>query len=198
MSRHRTPRDDEIALWREVMRDVEPPKRRKARHAVKEKRAVPKKAEPVAPPKKISRTSAPAAVVAPPVPPAVRLDGSTVERLRKGKVEPEAKLDLHGMTQAQAHLRLATFVRRSSERQLRCVLVVTGKGAPAASGGQHEGPFELHTNSRSGILREMVPRWLAEGDLRPLIAGSHAAHTRHGGGGALYVYLKKPRSAGRA
>jgi DNA-nicking Smr family endonuclease len=180
------------------MHDVEPPKRRRVRHAVKEKRPLPKKAEPVAPPKQISRASAPATAAAPLVPPAVRLDGSTVERLRKGKVEPEATLDLHGLTQAQAHMRLATFVRRSCERQLRCVLVVTGKGAPATSRGGDEGAFELHSRSRSGVLREMVPRWLAEGDLRPLIAGSHGAHIRHGGGGALYVYLKKAKSAGRA
>jgi len=198
LSRHRPPRDDEIALWREVMRDVEPAKRRKIRQAIKEKRAAAKKTEAVEAPKKVVRAATPVRAVAPPVPPVATLDGSTAERLRKGKVEPEAKLDLHGMTQAQAHLRLATFVRRSAERQLRCVLVVTGKGDPAASRGDDAGAFELHARTRSGVLRDMVPRWLSEGDLRPLIAGSHSAHARHGGGGALYVYLKRAKPPGRS
>lgn len=164
---------------------------------MKEKKPVAKKAEPVETQKKVVKSASPAPSMAAHVPAAIRLDGSTVERLRKGKVEPEATLDLHGMTQAQAHMRLATFLRRASERQLRCVLVVTGKGDPAAAEG-HRGHFELHAKPRSGVLREMVPRWLAEGDLRPLIAGSHAAHIRHGGGGAIYVYLKKSRTPQRS
>lgn len=197
MSRHRQPREDEIALWREVTRDVDLPRRKKLRHPVKEKRLLPKKPEPADAPRKIPKAgpsaSVPAQVAIP-----VRLDGSTVERLRKGKVEPQATLDLHGMTQAQAHMRLATFVRRSADQQLRCVLVVTGKGTPAHSTKADDRAFELHSRSRSGVLREMVPRWLSEGDLRPLIAGSHGAHVRHGGGGALYVYLKRSKTSGKA
>jgi DNA-nicking Smr family endonuclease len=122
------------------------------------------------------------------------LDGSTAERLRRGKVEPQATLDLHGLTQSQAHLKLVTFVRRCAESELRCILVVTGKGAPARTASQDDVAFEMPARPRSGVLKEMVPRWLQDGDVRAFVAGTQTAHIRHGGAGAVYVYLRRRRN----
>lgn len=119
------------------------------------------------------------------------LDGSTAEKLKRGKVIPEAVLDLHGLTQAQAHARLNSFMRSSAELGRRCVLVVTGKGAPRINKDEAEKGFVMPARSKSGILRVMVPRWLGEGDGQVLVAGTQTAHQRHGGDGALYVYLRR-------
>lgn len=117
------------------------------------------------------------------------LDGSTAERLRRGRLEPQARLDLHGMTEAGAHRALFHFVRSSHARGLRLVLVVTGKGLEAP---EENRPFDLGLDRRArGILRAMTPRWLREPELSSLIADVRVAHRRHGGSGALYVYLRK-------
>lgn len=117
------------------------------------------------------------------------LDGATAERLRRGRLEPEARLDLHGMTEAAAHRALQHFVRSSHVRGLRLILVVTGKGLnPEVS----DAPFDLGLDRRSrGILRTMAPRWLKEPELSSRVADVRVAHRRHGGDGALYVYLRK-------
>lgn len=174
MSRKRDLRDDERALWDEVMRDV-----RRMRGAKSAKAPTPKKPPRARSSLALPSPTVPSASPAKPVARSFGVDGSTAARLKRGKVEPEATLDLHGMTQAQAHSRLLTFVRRAFEHEFRCVLVVTGKGAPGAEG--------------RGVLRTMVPRWLEEEALRPLVTGVHAAHQRHGGAGALYVYLRRQR-----
>ena len=118
------------------------------------------------------------------------LDGNTAGRLRRGVLEPQARLDLHGMTEAVAHRALVTFVRGAFARGLRLVLVVTGKGLkPPAP----DAPFDLELTMRTrGILKTMTPRWLAEPELSAFVADVRSAHRRHGGAGALYVYLRKP------
>jgi DNA-nicking Smr family endonuclease len=117
------------------------------------------------------------------------LDGRTAERLRRGALEPEARLDLHGLTEALAHTTLVTFLRTAHARGLRLVLVVTGKGAKPAADDE---PFDLELHGRArGVLKSMTPRWLKEPSLAPLIADMRTAHRRHGGGGALYIYLRK-------
>lgn len=127
-------------------------------------------------------------------PPRVRpthtgVDGGTSERLRRGQLEPQLRLDLHGLTEAAAHRTLQRFLQSAHAQGLRLVLVVTGKGLKPAADDE---PFdlELHTRSR-GVLRAMVPRWLKEATLVPLVADVRTAHRRHGGGGALYIYLRK-------
>jgi len=122
------------------------------------------------------------------------VDGATAERLRRGKVEPDAALDLHGLTQAEAHARLVSFVRRSHERGYRCLLVVTGKGTPPRDIESAHG-FVMPERSRAGVLRAQVPVWLEHADTRSLVAGLHQAHQRHGGSGAFYVYLRRVRKA---
>jgi len=188
--------EDERALWVEVTRDV----RRAARAARPSK-------EPKRQPQVVLREQ-PAAKLAPPVqalqPKARRgsaglpgVDGATAERLRRGRIEPDARLDLHGMTQQQAHGRLVTFVRRGHEAGYRCLLVITGKGA-AARPGTHETTraFVMPERSKAGVLRSLVPLWLEQAETRSMVGGIHTAHQRHGGGGAYYVYLRRKTSRG--
>jgi DNA-nicking Smr family endonuclease len=119
------------------------------------------------------------------------LDGNTAERLRRGQLDPEARLDLHGMTESAAHRALLTFLRAASSRGLRLVLVVTGKGKPTAP----DAPFDLELTGRArGVLNAMAPRWLGEPELAGFVADVRPSHRRHGGAGALYVYLRKSKS----
>jgi DNA-nicking Smr family endonuclease len=112
------------------------------------------------------------------------LDKRTHERLRKGKKAPEARIDLHGMTAAQAHGALRGFIISAYGRGLRLVLVITGKGNTTRD--------EIGIMpTRNGVLRHALPQWLDAPDMHPMILQISAAHMRHGGGGAYYVYLKK-------
>ena len=116
------------------------------------------------------------------------MDGHTGEKLKRGELHPDAKLDLHGLTEAAAHRTLQTFLLSAQRRGAKLVLIVTGKGAPANS----DAPFDLGlAGHRRGVLNAMVPRWLREPPLGQLIADMRQAHRRHGGDGALYVYLRK-------
>lgn len=119
------------------------------------------------------------------------LDGNTAERLRKGLVDPDARIDLHGMTEEVAHRALLNVLRNAQRHGGRLVLVITGKGAREAD---PHAPFDMERERSSrGVLKTAVPRWLSEPAFAPLIADHRAAHRRHGGSGAMYVYLRKGR-----
>jgi len=128
----------------------------------------------IAAPRKKSAKSGPAGV-----------NGATEDRLRRGQIEPEARIDLHGMTQSAAHRTLFAWLTAAHNRGHRLVLVVTGKGNP------RNDENATWMRSEHGVLKQMVPRWLNEPELAALIAHTRPAHARHGGGGALYVYLRK-------
>ncbi|MEM1276115.1 MAG: Smr/MutS family protein [Pseudomonadota bacterium] len=115
------------------------------------------------------------------------LDRRTAERLRRGERAPEDRIDLHGMTAERAHGALNGFIARAISRGLRCVLVITGKG------GRHRSEDAPFMRADQGVLRQAVPRWLKSGPYAHGIVGIFEAHIRHGGSGALYVYLKKRR-----
>jgi DNA-nicking Smr family endonuclease len=120
------------------------------------------------------------------------IDGNTAERLRRGLFEPQARLDLHGLTERAAHRALVTFIRGAKARKLRLVLVVTGKGDAARATDSGGVAFDLGLDMRlRGVLRVMTPRRLNEPGLAEHIADLREAHNRHGGAGALYVYLRK-------
>ena len=104
------------------------------------------------------------------------IDRANAERLKRGRHDIEARLDLHGLTQSEAHRALSGFVIDSQAAGRRCVLVITGRGR---LGG--------------GILRAAVPRWLAEPGLRRHLLGIAQAQPHHGGGGALYLLLRRTR-----
>lgn len=101
------------------------------------------------------------------------------QRVARGREAIEARLDLHGMTQSEAHAALLHFVRAASARGSRLVLVITGKGRRNAE--------------ESGVLRRQVPHWLALPEFRSVVIGFEDAHISHGGEGALYVRLRRPR-----
>lgn len=115
------------------------------------------------------------------------LDGNTAEKLRKGQLTPGARIDLHGMTEAAAHRALHAFLAHAQDNGVRLALVITGVGNPQA----HEGAEWMRVPH--GVLKEMVPRWLNEKEFLGLASGWAHAHRRHGGDGALYVYLRKNR-----
>ena len=107
---------------------------------------------------------------------ATGIDRRSNERLHRGRMPIEGRLDLHGMTQAAAAERLAGFIERAEAAGKRCLLVITGKGL--ASGG---------------ILRDQVPRWLNLPPNRGRVLAFDYARPQHGGSGALYVLLKRRR-----
>ena len=115
------------------------------------------------------------------------VNGATQDRLRRGLMEPDARIDLHGMTQARGPSHPVHLAGRGACAGYRLVLVVTGKGNPK---NDENAPWMM---SPHGVLKQMVPRWLNEPELAALIASVQPAHVKHGGDGALYVYLRKSR-----
>ena len=115
---------------------------------------------------------------------APRMDAGTHRRMQRGKMSPEARLDLHGMTLADAHPALIGFVQASHVAGRRLVLVITGKGRDRDEGG----PIP----ARPGILRRQLPLWVSHPPLSALVLDVRPAHRRHGGSGAYYVYLRRP------
>ncbi len=113
----------------------------------------------------------------------VRMDAKTHKSMTRGKLVPEGRIDLHGMTLSEAHPELNHFVLEAHAAGKRLVLVITGKGR---SGGDH-GPIP----QRPGILKRQVPHWLAMPPLGALVLQVTEAHLRHGGSGAYYVYLRR-------
>jgi DNA-nicking Smr family endonuclease len=181
---------EDAELWQRLTEAVEPlhPETRKPRPAPK---AVKREAAPK-PAKSASLKPLPAA---PPGLPVVRkrtiagLDQRKADRLRRGELEIDARLDLHGMTQDAAYASLGSFMQRAAAQNHRCVLVITGKGSPRQMDDRAAGVMPV----RAGILRSAVPRWLAEPNLRALIVAMHPAAPQHGGDGAFYVLLKRKR-----
>ena len=116
----------------------------------------------------------------------VQMDRKTFGKMKKGRLAPEARLDLHGMTIAEAHPELTGFILRAVTRNFRLVLVITGKGKVKDDGG----PIPV----RHGVLRHQVPHWLHSMPLKPHVLQITEAHLKHGGQGAYYVYLRRNRA----
>jgi DNA-nicking Smr family endonuclease len=113
------------------------------------------------------------------------MDAKSFGKLTRGKLQPEARLDLHGMTMSEAYPILKDFILASAQLQRRLVLVITGKGKSKPD----HGPIP----ERHGVLRHNVPIWLRQAPLLSVILVVTSAHQRHGGGGAFYVYLSRKR-----
>jgi DNA-nicking Smr family endonuclease len=131
----------------------------------------------------------PAAVVkAPPV--AIgAFDPRNTKKLRRGKIDIDARIDLHGMRQSEAHSALRRFLHAAHADGKRWVLVITGKGAGAGARRDEDGT--VFGEPLRGVLKRNVPMWLHEPDLRPLIVSFTEASAEHGGSGALYVHLRR-------
>lgn len=115
----------------------------------------------------------------------VQMDRKKYGKMQRGKLTPEARIDLHGMTLAQAHPALNRFIMSSASAGRRLVLVITGKGKHRDEGG----PIPI----RKGVLKNQVPHWLHQPPLSTVILQVTEAHLSHGGAGAYYVYLRRAR-----
>mgnify|MGYP001813257877 CR=1 FL=1 len=133
------------------------------------------------PPSKVTVSKAPS--------PKSGLDRQTARRLDKGHLAIEARIDLHGMRQREAHSALRKFLQWARAKDYRHVLVITGKGSLRAE------DRSFYDEEARGVLRQAVPHWLSHGDLAPLIVSFSDAPRRLGGEGALYVRLRKPDHA---
>ena len=150
--------EEERALFRAAMKDAKP-LRVRAAYVVREQNA--------------AKTFVPRGRIHPPVhvdTPAPPIGGHTDARLRRGRGEPDARLDLHGLTHDGAYRVLLRFLLNAQAEDKRLVLVITGKG---------------------GVLRAQLPLWLGQAELKSLIGGVSQAHATHGGTGAFYVTLKR-------
>ncbi len=170
--------DEEIALWVEVARSVS------RRHGA----SLPAPAKPFAPkaPAQAPANAAPAAETKPvktrPLPLAP-IERRLKRELARGRGAIDGALDLHGMTQAEAHQALRGFLRHSQAHGARVVIVVTGKGGPLGEPAMY--------GEERGVLRRLTPHWLREPDLRSVVLGFEEAGRAHGGSGALYVRLRR-------
>lgn len=181
---------EEIELWRSVLKDTVPLPGRRPPELPQE--TGPASEQPTKPTRVARRPAQtkPASTPAPAKPAtapleigrATGIDKRQADRLRRGRMTIDARIDLHGMTQSEAHRRLEAFITASAAAGRRCVLVITGKGLTAELAGRG-----------SGVLREAVPRWLNEAPLRRRILAVSHAQPQHGGHGALYVLLKRAK-----
>ena len=115
----------------------------------------------------------------------LNMDAKSFTKMKRGKLAPEARIDLHGMIVSEAHAELTGFILDAAADGKRLVLVITGKGRVRDDFGS--------IPARRGILRHQVPQWLALPPLRNLVLQVTPAHVRHGGEGAYYVYLRRSR-----
>ena len=201
MSRGRKPRPDELELWRKVAATSEPHQKKthedfasligtdKTDVGQTPRRDVFEPALRLTPARK-STASTTSINLAPTLPDLlqkqpVQMDRKTFGQMIRGRLSPEGRLDLHGMTLDQAHPVLSRFILKEYSAGKRLVLVITGKGKNRPD----DGPIPV----RTGILRHQVPIWLSSPPLRHAVLQTSPAHKKHGGIGAYYVYLRRTR-----
>ena len=191
--------EEETKLWRAVVKDArplarpnpltEPPEETAPRTAIVSK---PKQQTGIVTGPGTIRP-VPKPLPSPEPPPLTGLDRRTSQRLARGQVEAEARLDLHGLGRDEAEERLHRFLVRARADGLRLVLVITGKGVSPFTRHTLHGKHYHEAAEHSGVLRAALPVWLGERRFRGEVAGFQPAHPRHGGGGAFYVWLRKRR-----
>jgi DNA-nicking Smr family endonuclease len=171
--------DEEIELWRAVAKSVAPrkgaslpPSRRRALPS-----PAPKTENPAAAPEAKPKASPQNLSLAP-------LEKRLKRQLARGGAGPDDVIDLHGMTEAQAHRALRGFLNYSQARGARLVLIITGKG-------EGKGLERALWTDEPGVLRRLTPHWLRAPDLRAIVLGFEEAGRSHGGAGALYVRLRR-------
>jgi DNA-nicking Smr family endonuclease len=178
MTRRRPLSEEERALWTGFVRSITPLGR------ASKAASPPAPADPggeAAPPRRTARQEPPPVKNAPPLTP---LGRRLKQRVARGRESIDDRLDLHGLTQRQAHAALSRFLGTAQANGARIVLVVTGKGDRTGKGD---------AAAERGVLRRQVPMWLALPEFRGLVIGFEDAHAGHGGAGALYVRLRRGR-----
>jgi DNA-nicking Smr family endonuclease len=189
------------ALWREIARQIKPlrPQRetdesgRPAPPSAATPDEPPRPNRPAKPPGQPHRPSAPRH---PAMPALTGIDRRMQRRLIRGAADIDARLDLHGESIETARVQLQRFLADARAQGHRLVLVITGKGASPFTSHTLHGTGHFHSPERLGRLRRMVLEWLNEPEFRTHVSGFQPAHPRHGGGGALYVRLRRPRGHG--
>jgi DNA-nicking Smr family endonuclease len=178
VSRRRQLSDEEEALWSGFTRSIKPLRRRQEsdRPSVA--------AEKPAPAPAISRDVRPQPKPPAKTAPLAPLGRRLKQRVARGREPIDARIDLHGMTQMQAHAALLRFLQRAQDDGARIALVVTGKGS---GGGARDSANER------GVLKRQVPMWLSLPEFRSFVVGFEDAHIGHGGQGALYLRLRRGR-----
>jgi DNA-nicking Smr family endonuclease len=185
--------DDERVLWRAVTRSVAPLRRKRmpierAQADSAAERAGPEMAErksKATPSRPATATTRTAAAPPPAVQPVMRLERRLKQRLARGSESIDARIDLHGRTQSQAHAALLRFLQKRQADGAKIVLVITGKGG-RTGGGDFTG--------ERGVLKRQVPLWLQLPEFRGYVLAVEEAHIGHGGEGALYVRLRRVRT----
>ena len=189
MARRRILRPDEQELWQTVARTAKPLHGKSVGFHRRIEAAAPPTPLPVPVPtvplaafrlgEKSRAPSLPLSLAAAPL----QMDAKAFGKMTRGKLSPEARIDLHGMTLAEAHPELIRFILNAQSSGLRLVLVITGKGKR----GLDHGPIP----QRIGALRQQVPHWLRLAPIGPTVLQVTEAHLKHGGAGACYVYLRR-------
>lgn len=173
---------DERILWGRVARSAVPLAGKSVAAEIFEDENFARLLDAPPPPHPRRGESSPPARPEKPHPPRLhRIEAPTRQKLASGRLPLEGKVDLHGLTQVEAHALLLSFLHRAYADGRRHVLVVTGKGL--STGGD-------------GVLRRAVPGWFATPPFRALVSGHEEAVRRHGGEGALYVRLRRPETRG--
>jgi len=175
--------DEDRSLWTGVARSITPLRRPRRGADPAAKPAIePADTGDAAPAPRVTvRDKPPPPAKSPPLAP---FDRRLKQRVARGRDAIDARIDLHGLTQREAHGALLSFLRHAQADGAKIALVVTGKGARQDAGGGLSEP---------GVLRRQVPMWLALQEFRPFIVGFEEAHVNHGGQGALYVRLRRGR-----
>jgi DNA-nicking Smr family endonuclease len=173
--------DDERVLWTTVTKSIAPLRESADPGDEVVDKAMSKPARLIA---RAASEPAPARADMPPVAPPSALGRRKRSRVARGREAIDGRLDLHGLTQSEAHATLLRFLRNASARQARLVLVITGKGSGKDGdlGGR-------------GVLRRQLPHWLSLPEFRALVIGFEQAHIAHGGEGAWYVSVRRSRTA---
>lgn len=187
MGKRDTELETDAELWARVARSARPlGKGRSATPTVKSKAKPRPPAEKPLPAavKSVSRAVPKPAAKSVPVARGEALDRQTARRLERGRLPVEARLDLHGMRQRDAHAALRRFLKGAQGKGYRHVLVITGKGAAV------EARRSFYEAEERGVLRQAVPHWLGQPDLSHVVISYSEAPRRLGGEGALYVRIR--------
>ena len=195
MTRRRL-RPEEVELWKQIAATTErlhPEKQRAEDPVVRPKPKPHKAAKPRLPEFAIGQAARPLTATVDLKPALsdrlrntpVNMDSKAFMRMKRGKLVPEGRIDLHGMTVDRAHPALTSFILRAQAKGSRLVLVITGKGRDRDEGGPIPVP--------RGVLKHQVPQWLSSPPLAQAVLQITEAHVSHGGAGAYYVYLRRHR-----
>jgi DNA-nicking Smr family endonuclease len=187
MARKRSLRPEEKAIWRKVAGSVKPLSEAMTR-SLEDPQAIEPESEKPAPDKKLALRHGhfphPHSV---PKHPALPVDRGGEKRVRKGRLEIDGRIDLHGLTQDMALRTLRNFLAMAYRDGYKTVLVITGKGLKARE--RESEPWENH--DEPGVLKRKLPEWLGNPEFRQWVSGYAIAHLRHGGGGAFYVTMRR-------